>query len=360
MRFHPMYHQMRAMYAQQQKKHPPSDFSPSFDFGDNFEPRAAQYHSNHVQRDDDSLSARSLSPNNPFSPTFPGREQESPSPVVAPPRPPARIDQRRMSNDSDPPPLPKRKPLMMTGPYYQYTPGHYATAAGMMSRQNYMTSYSPPVAMDAPPLPLPSRKKTASFSAVKTNQQQPSGPSVERRVSFEAKQVLRPIPAEDPFDPFNVTYVERQLSQLPSSKKRDNSSSTSLLDLTTMEKKAFPDQSKISTPLNSTIDPHIIQPRPGDLNFSTISSESANPMNVSQASDTVFEVTKESSEMEIEGYSRLEEKHQNQSGKEANGVTNVSSSIPFNHFGEDHVSPPERNIFQSKDPFADDDFFSAA
>ena len=39
----------------------------------------------------------------------------------------------------------------------------------------------------------------------------------------------------------------------------------------------------------------------------------------------------------------------------------VAKVAPFNHFGEDHISPEERNIFKKKsDPFADDDFFVSA
>jgi hypothetical protein len=178
-------------------------------------------------------------------------------------------------------------------------------------------------------------------------------------VSFEAIKPLKPIPVEDPFDPFNVTYVDRKLNELPSSRKRDSSSSTSLLDLTTVDKKGFPDQNKISTPLNSAVDVQNIQPRSGDLNFSTISSGSA--MNVTNTSDTVFDVLNEesSSAKEPEGYFRLTDKKSLELKQSSEKESNGGSTIPFNHFGDDHVSPPERNIFQPKDPFADDDFFTA-
>lgn len=398
---YPQQYKQNAMYYSQQvfsspqssnKPTHPTDFGPSFDFEADFDSKSppSETHSfqptHHSHRPHhiyhaETESNRSLSPNNPFNPVFPPApgSHTSESGPVPPPRPPARTEARRLSQESDtpPPPLPKRKPVngpmpQPMGHFYPYP--MYGYPPGPIHPGPDMHQHPYHAGTDAPPIPLPSRKKTGSIS------KPASGSTIERRVSFDAPPP-RP-PPEDPFDPFNVTYVDKELNRL-----------------STIKRQASMETQKTSTPVNSAggpvppllpINAHPISTIRSMEGSQSGQSESHNLQN---DNDSVFfsspsggptpataEPGSGGTEAEDVAYTLLDDSEGNKKDESkmntkddkqesateiakttTTTTTNTGSAgapIPFNHFREDHISPPERNIFREKDPFADDDFFA--
>lgn len=300
-------------------------------------------------------------------------------------------------------------PVHLTHPHAHHGPHSYPSPSGMM---NPPPSSSPGA---VPQVPMPVRKK----SITKYN-------TVERRVSFEnpsqgeaphtnyplTRQQSQPVSAfasndnADPFDPFNVNFVEEGLNQVM---KPTSIASTTKSE----ESKETPDDLlKTSTPLNSesnkALPPHAtgevgqsvstIQPSFDDSFATNTENRSdgqsvpsihnvkeqqlnTSSLEVSNVSDSVFNDSNSNSNsvgsFDTTGYTRLNEqelfskandgkvelKKENETSKNSTNDSKSESSQdirgPFKHFGKDHVSPPERNIFQHKDdPFADDDFFA--
>ena len=365
------FQRMQQMYQQHQQKSAPTEFGSSFEFEPDFESSArgmdmrqmSQFaYPSHAHHEHDPFApapdSRCLSPNNPFNPMFGPNERmmsavlESQYGVVPPPRPPARLpDLRRSSFESDasPPPLPKRKTQSNQSPHPNYhnaprefeTRNVYACPPGDHN-QSHVSAESPP-----PPLPLPSRKKSAF-----------SRPQVERRVSFDTP----PKPVDDPNDPFNVSYIDKHLNQVSIS-KLNSSHVTSSLDRS--------HKIQTSTPLVSECG--TIHERPDGLHLSSISksvSETDQPSltGVGLNDSSVFESSSLTSAFDSGGYKRLQDDRtragsQNtetpeSQAKEELEAKDSAKKGPFRHFGEDHISPEERNIFRSKDPFENDDFFA--
>ena len=359
---------------QQPHSHPhqsaPREFGSSFDFDTDFESsfrgvdgsdssRQASHGAfpSFSRQDQDpfapSSGDRCLSPNNPFSPTFGpsgGRtcgasDEERREAGGAPPRPPTRIpDARRGSCESEaaPPPLPKRK-QQPPPPHHQH---HYHNAP----QDVRYACVSGDRSDSPPPLPLPSRKRPASQK-----------PLFERKVSFET-----PSRMEDPSDPFNVAYIDRHLSQVSLNQHVSSDRVVSSLE---SHKKV-----DTSTPLTSESSTEMTK---RSLNLSSIKTDLPDKLSLSASGlndSSVFESSSVSSGFDSGGYERLQDDgsrvggrkvHESQTkpaAQEGGGVEGKEGGRkaggPFMHFGEDHVSPEERNIFRAKDPFAGDDFFA--
>ena len=397
----------------QQKKHP-TDFGPSFDFGTDFDisgpgsditsppysPRVAGhlYHQPVHQTFSNEfkpMGDERLSPNNPFNPVF-NPYQEQPPP---PPRPPARIVERTVSIESSdsgpPPPLPKRRPVTSNPtPAAANNWANFDKTSPIKPSSNSQNIYAyiPDIqqqsaAMDAaPPLPLPSRKRgsvqsvsssASSMSAAPVPDVLHSLPRPDRKVSFDTTTLnhstsRHPLTAE-PFDPFNVAYIDKHLFTLNKNSTLDSSDSNRSQKVT-------------STPVTSS------STRPESLPYSSIhGSEAATKSSILPSNPTVEDpglsislemnsssvFASETSNGSIgEGYERLEEDAagQNKIKTRIGSQNNVSIGDKSGHEmtqrndgpvggvaqkKEDHLSPPERNIFRPKDPFADDDFFSS-
>lgn len=367
------FQRMQQMYQQhQQQKSTPTEFGSSFEFDTDFESSArgldvrqisqfAYPSHGHHERDPfaPAPDSRCLSPNNPFNPIFGPNERmmsavlESQYGMAPPPRPPARIpDMRRASfgSDASPPPLPKRKMPQPTQPQHH----NYHNAPRELENRNVYAcppgdlnqSHGPVAADSPPPLPLPSRKKSTS-----------SRPQFERRVSFDTP----PKPVDDPNDPFNVSYIEKHLNQVSI-----GSQNTSRV-MSSLEKSK---RIQTSTPLASESGTDI--KKAGGLHLSSIKSVSdADRASISAGGlndSSVFESSSLSSGFDSGGYKRLQDEQtqtsiqssqlQESQRKEELEAKDGGKKGPFHHFGEDHISPEERNIFRAKDPFADDDFFA--
>lgn len=370
-----MYHHpdLRYQYFQrmqqiyQQQKSAPTEFGSSFDFEPEFESSARssdmrQYsYSSQAHHDHDPFApgpdSRCLSPNNPFNPIFGPSERmmsavlESQYGILPPPRPPARVpEMRRASFESDasPPPLPKRRTQGHHSHHnYHNAPREYeqrnvyACPPGDQN-QGFGVAESPP-----PPLPLPSRKKAAAIR-----------PQMDRRVSFDTPP--KP-PVDDPNDPFNVSYIDKHLNQMSINKSCNVTSS--------LEKSR---KVQTSTPLVSECGTN--NGRPEGLHLSSIKSvsDSDQPsLNAGGLNDTsVFESSSLSSGFDSGGYTRLQddkmrrpatqniETRESHYQKEQLETKDSGKKKPFSHFGDDHISPEERNIFRDKDPFENDDFFA--
>ena len=428
----------------------PTDFGPSFDFDTSeniFDPGSlspTNVSSSNVSSSgnvskDPGHNFRVNSPNNPFSPDF--EEEVAPTP---PPRPPARGG-TLCSSSTEAPPLPKRKsipgqlPLSSghslsqpsgqpsSGQPFSGQPSSGQPSSGQSSSGNGQPS-------DAPPIPLPSRKKSSG--------QQPPPPPLDRKVSFDQsadrmksaagqstdKKSAAGSKQEDAFDPFHVLTSEATSSRTgqESSSRTAQESVWSTSDATSDTKTSTPMNSTSgldqfgSRPLLSTIHssseyPNLIPS--GDeksvdrliVNSGSIESESQNPESIknhegikspefknpesikncdlvritemSEGDSSVFEIGDKSgfsdAFMTPPRPTSLSTASKDGAGLKdstfvVKGKSSEDGSIkscnqeeeeeevekPFNHFGSDHVSPPERNIFRSVDPFADDDFFS--
>lgn len=312
---------------------------------------------------------------------------------------------------------------------------------------------APPVASSASSSPGP---PAVSMSGGRKRSLTKYNP-VERRVSFEnapqselpqahhgnyplTRQQSQPVSSAfdhqvnetDPFDPFNVNFVEEGLNQVmkPTAFVTQVAHVKADGESEVKNEKADECSLKTSTPLNSESASKSPQPAVGEngKSVSTIKptfddsftanenvATDVNPvpsvqnsskdqqqqqltsgsLEVSNVSDTVFNDSNSSSlgNFDTTGYTRLRENQElasssttattksldgngqimnkenssitsqnnNNSMNECNTdeSTNDKLSGPFKHFGQEHVSPPERNIFQHKDdPFADDDFFA--
>lgn len=159
---------------------------------------------------------------------------------------------------------------------------------------------------------------------------------MERKVSFDTPPPKQAV--DDPNDPFNVSYIEKHLSQVSVSNQSNNFSGVaSALDKSK--------QIQTSTPINS--ESGIEHKKPLGLQLSSIKSISeTDQTSTSGLNDSsVFESSSSSSGFDSGGYKRLtddqsrqkvqntdfSESHQKQEVDLKDGVTKG----PFKHFGED-------------------------
>ena len=393
---------------QENRNKKPTDFGPSFDFDTENFPDSGSLSPTNSGRVDEysgSRSNRVNSPNNPFSPDFEGQEAtaaatavaNSPAPMPPPPRPPARSISSFTDHSTPAPPLPKRKSIPNQLPMPMSSPNPNQSSS--FSGQIIGSGKQEPVSDDAPPpIPLPSRKK--------------SGP-LDRKVSFDQSVNQAPAePREERFDPFNVNFVPSMSTNQESSGWTTVSSGQESTEWKSM---SLSDQAKTSTPVNSSsgleqfgsrtmfstirgseeypnfipsgehgnVDLLVVSKSSEDkkADKAAIENKESNLSRITETSEgdsSVFidqEHPKDGVNADRSGFSdafTTPPRPSNLSRTDDSGDhTDVSNSAttdsdntkgkpppPFSHFGEDHKSPPERDIFRPKDPFADDDFFS--
>ena len=359
------FQRMQQPHQQHKQRNAPTEFGMSFDFDVDSEMR--YFPPNQTQNTTSpEPDSRCLSPNNPFSPVFAPIHEDG---LIQPPaRPPARVLESHhrgqpIEFEGPPPPLPKRKAPAQFHAYHNTSQREIAMdhryACPPVGYGMTADSESPP-----PPLPLPSRKKSASSTRPVVT---------DRRVSFETPTAKSAV--DDPNDPFNVAHIEKTLSQISLNRKESGSHVTSSL-----EKHRG---AQTSTPLTSTL----VSDENNDskytaFNVSSIKHDDSDHVTqldaVSNNSNSVFDSSSHSSGFDSGGCKRIADASRAKESYERESQNNNNNSIsnnkrpemeltsggvkagPFHHFGEDHISPPERNIFQKKDPFADDDFFSSS
>lgn len=343
---------------------------------------------------------RTTSPFNPFNASTGSNDlsnlpfHSTPYSTVPPPIPPRDNCQAAYP----PPPLPRRRPSTPScNPFYSMA-------------QNVSSTESP--SEFAPPLPLPMRK---------TKQRTVSTMVKPVRNNFKLEKSISETSMPNGSDPFNCEYVDARLYHLnekewvkqedqitpsqngvSSNSNKDvssdffnnafvksntmwNDSRSSMFSNTHKLEESIamtrlddpnrpkststndlfisrPEELRLSTltgPRDSqtTLDP--FSTSTSDPNYSSSvfgSSFEFNQNNISTGSNEIKQFNNKTSVEEPKSISSNESAQQLKPPKsELKSASNTSG--PFNHYGEDHISPPERNIFRHiDDPFADEFF----